>query len=554
MKINFLIVLILILSIFLRFWHLNEFPATLYGDEQAFAWNAYNILLTGKDEYGKPFPLEFRSFDDYKAPIPVYILVPFFKVMGMNMFSIRLPVAISSVITVYAVYLLSGLFFRKKASLIITFLMAISPWHIHLSRGYFEATMSLLFFILGIYFYFASKNRLKIMFFGIFFFALSLYTYFTPRILVPIFLLFLFIYSYKYRDRLVTAKEMLKKFTVSFIFFIILISPLIKVTFFGEGLSRFNKLTGSLELEAVQTVVKERNTSNLSARWKPLFHNRYLATVRLVADNYLELLSPNFWYIYGDSSLRYFTGNMGMFYLLEFPFFIVGAYLLFVKKRKVALFFFVWILLAPIPAALVGKPYAVRTLAILPAPFIFVGYGIYKSFDMVKYMFGRRILTVSLVLLFTLSLFTLLIRYYMEYPVYAATWWGWENKAAIDYAIARSTKYKDIFISNFYSGATLAFAVYNHYDPIQYRYAINHPVTMADGRHLVKLGKYYFGSLDLNKNRLEEKIIPTDSLYIGRPEEPRGEDQIVAPDDGRLIFVVHDTLRKKCYIYAKIPC
>lgn len=190
----------------------------------------------------------------------------------------------------------------------------------------------------------------------------------------------------------------------------------------------------------------------------------------------------------------------------------------------------------------------------LPAPYIFVGYGIYESIKAVENILGRRVLVTSLVLLFTVSLSTLLIRYYLEYPVYAATWWGWENKAAIDYAQARTSKYKQIFISNFYSGATLAFAVYNHYDPIRYRYAIDHPVTMADGRHLIKLGKYYFGSLDLDANRLKKKIIPPNSLYIGRPEEPRGEDQIVAPDDGRLIFVIHDTLRKKCYIDPKIPC
>ena len=43
---------------------------------------AYSILKTGRDEYGSPFPLLFRSFDDYKAPIPVYLLVPVFKFFG----------------------------------------------------------------------------------------------------------------------------------------------------------------------------------------------------------------------------------------------------------------------------------------------------------------------------------------------------------------------------------------------------------------------------------------------------------------------------------------
>ena len=142
----------------------------------------------------------------------------------------------------------------------------------------------------------------------------------------------------------------------------------------------------------------------------------------------------------------------------------------------------------------------------------------------------------------------------MEYPLYAATWWGWENKAALDYAKMREDDYNMIFISDFYSGITLADAVYNSLDPLSYRQAKEAPVVLADNRHLVKIGKYYFGSLDLNESRLKEKILPSDSLYIGRPEEPGGEDEIRAPDDGRLLFVVHDTHKKACYIDNSFPC
>src|SRR3990172_7176132 len=95
-----LLFLVLLLAFVLRYFKIGNYPATLYGDEQAFAWNAYNILKTGSDEYGLRLPLEFRSFDDYKSPLPVYLLVPFFKVSGMNAYSIRLPVVIFSTLTV----------------------------------------------------------------------------------------------------------------------------------------------------------------------------------------------------------------------------------------------------------------------------------------------------------------------------------------------------------------------------------------------------------------------------------------------------------------------
>jgi len=172
--------------------------------------------------------------------------------------------------------------------------------------------------------------------------------------------------------------------------------------------------------------------------------------MRLVKNNYLEHLSPNFWYIYGDNSLRYFTGNMGMFYLFEMPFWQLVCIFLS-KIKKAGIFTIGWILLAPIPASLVGRSFAVRSISMLPAPFFIAGYGLYKFtafFKRPKTAIAAS-LVVSLVAVFFMG--SLLIRYYLEYPVYAATWWGWENKKAIDYAKEREAKYDKIFISDFYT-------------------------------------------------------------------------------------------------------
>ena len=76
-KLGYIIIGIVILSLFLRSYNLANNPPALYGDELSFAWNAWNILKTGTDEFGVKMPLQFRAFDDYKAPIPVYLLVPF---------------------------------------------------------------------------------------------------------------------------------------------------------------------------------------------------------------------------------------------------------------------------------------------------------------------------------------------------------------------------------------------------------------------------------------------------------------------------------------------
>ncbi len=77
-----ILLLILILGIVLRFWQLGKTPTGFYLDEAALGYNAYSIMETGKDEYGKDWPILFRSFGDFKAPIYTYLLIPIYKIWG----------------------------------------------------------------------------------------------------------------------------------------------------------------------------------------------------------------------------------------------------------------------------------------------------------------------------------------------------------------------------------------------------------------------------------------------------------------------------------------
>ena len=76
---NSLLVFIVFLAVLLRFFKLGSIPPHLTPDEAALGYNAYSILKTGKDEFGKTFPLVFKSFGDYKPGLYVYASVPFLK-------------------------------------------------------------------------------------------------------------------------------------------------------------------------------------------------------------------------------------------------------------------------------------------------------------------------------------------------------------------------------------------------------------------------------------------------------------------------------------------
>ena len=82
---------IVVLAFILRFFMLGQNPPSLNWDETSIGYNAYSILKTGKDEYGTSFPIEFRSFDDYKPPVYIYLDVLPVTIFGLTEFAVRFP-------------------------------------------------------------------------------------------------------------------------------------------------------------------------------------------------------------------------------------------------------------------------------------------------------------------------------------------------------------------------------------------------------------------------------------------------------------------------------
>jgi 4-amino-4-deoxy-L-arabinose transferase-like glycosyltransferase len=90
MKIKLLLVLLFILGTFFRLYRLSSYPPLLW-DEAALGYNSYSILKTGRDEFGQVLPLIFKSFGDYKPGLYIYLTLPFVKLLGLSVLSVRLP-------------------------------------------------------------------------------------------------------------------------------------------------------------------------------------------------------------------------------------------------------------------------------------------------------------------------------------------------------------------------------------------------------------------------------------------------------------------------------
>ena len=65
--------LVLFVHLAVRVVGLNSSPASINWDEASLGYNAYSLLKTGKDEYGNPWPVALRSFNDYKPALYSYL-------------------------------------------------------------------------------------------------------------------------------------------------------------------------------------------------------------------------------------------------------------------------------------------------------------------------------------------------------------------------------------------------------------------------------------------------------------------------------------------------
>jgi hypothetical protein len=177
---------ILALAIFLRTYHFNTIPPGIYVDETNGGLDSLYIL-EGRDVspfatgwYGTP-----NSFLYYMAGI--------FKIFGANWLGLKLVSLIAAILTVPAIYLLGRLMFGPLVGLSAMTLMAVSRWHLSLSRWGWNETAPPLFQVLATFFLIRGLRDRRALDYALsgLLMGLSIYTYLSARLAVAT--LFLYI-------------------------------------------------------------------------------------------------------------------------------------------------------------------------------------------------------------------------------------------------------------------------------------------------------------------------------------------------------------------------
>jgi len=468
------LILIVILAFALRVYKLGDYPVGLTWDEPALGYNAYSILKTGRDEYGKLFPITFKSFGDYKPGLFIYYLIPSVGIFGLNEFAIRFPSALAGVGTVLAVFFLVKIIFEKRKEVfslafLSSLLLAVSPWNIHFSRGAWEANLALFTIVVGVIFFLRSIKDEKIKWFfpAFIFFAFSFYVYHGAKVFLVVFLGGSLLFLFKDLRRLPQEKKI-----IGLILLFFLLIPLF--TSF-KGSSNRAKVMSIFSYkrpeEEINKILSQEEGKNLNFF---LYHSEILETGRGILSRYFNHFSARFLFFEGDwASPRHSVPYMGMMYFVEIPFLILGiGYFLATKKNPFENLLIWWLLTGPLPAAITRDAvHGIRSYWMVVPLVIFTSLGILRFFSLIKAYWPKFFLP-SVSFIFLVYIFCLILYldlYYVHFPKKNSSGWNYGMKEVAKIIEEGKSKYSKIIMTQKYGQPYIFYLFYNQYPPKNYQ-------------------------------------------------------------------------------------
>lgn len=526
-KTNIFLLLILILGLFFRIYNLSSIPPSASLDEASIGYNAYSLLRTGADEYDNRFPLLLRAYDDWRPALYVYLVIPCIKIFGLNIFAVRLPSVILSIFTMIATYFLTKAILNnqeylmnkkinnKTIALLTTLLLAISPWHIYLSRLGHEANAGLAFFIFAMTF-FIKRN----LFLSFLFFTLSFMSYQSEKIFVPLMLLSIVLI---YKNELVKFK---KQLFLSLILCLIILTPFIRETLSPHALIRFQatNIISANKARFDKNAINLKQAVDTGDNLRKIIYNRRILIARIIFEGYTSHFNHS-WLFANQFNDKHKIPGIGLMYFWEMPVLIIGLIILIIKKIdwKIKMLLILWLLISPISAAVTtDSPHAMRSYTFLPVVQIISALGIISIFNLLKNRFLQISSFVFFITLIITSLICLYKQYFIVFPKTQSSSFQYALSKAIPFVLNIQKFHENVIFSNqnnLYQ-SYMFFLFYSQYDPAVYQ---KEGGTESGGfAEDHNIGKYIFRPIKWSKELKNGSI-----LYVGNIDDFSGETQVL---------------------------
>lgn len=338
-----LLLLVILLGSFLRFYRLSDFPVQLNHDEVSQLYDAISIAQTGRDIYGNFLPLIFPSVNDFKPPFYTYITSIFYLFLGGGELTIKLPGVLFGSLIIPAVYLFVLKLFKKwQIAIIATLFTALSPFEIFFSRKSFENGAGILLMLLGFttLLIYIEKKQQRWLFLAAMLLGAALYTYFSHAIIIPLLLIsFILIFKNYFSSSI-------KKHLFALLLFLAISLPLLLIA-----------LTNSNARYRSQTVFVTQSV-NLGKLIQ--YENRYKAILDFSFNRYLDQFNPEFIFGNGLDFTNQGPLGMGPILFVQLPFLLLGVFYILrlpglTGQKKLIL---AWLLLGMLPSGLTFEPHS----------------------------------------------------------------------------------------------------------------------------------------------------------------------------------------------------
>jgi len=520
------------IAFFVRIYQLSSLPPSLNWDEVSFGYNAYSILKTGRDEFGTFMPLYFRSLDDFKLPVYMYMTAASISVFGYNDFAVRFPSAFTGSLSVIIVFflvreliLIASLKKKKEVEISTTYIfiplismitIALLPWNIQFSRMAAEANAGLFFFIFGVFSAIkAVRVGRKWALFTVVSFGLAAYSYLTFRVLVAcMFPVFLFLYG---RDIYNKTRLTIRYLTIVLsLFFIIALS----VELFGGGAhirySGSNVFDNNYEYEIALKQMKYDAIKGINIPRRIYHDSEIFTSAMIVFRGYLSHFSPEFLFFDSEAKHHHAPG-VGLLYIFMIPFIPIGIFLsLKYFGTKGFILLSSWMLFSPVAAAFTRDiPHAIRAIGMSIPLGIYFGTGIYGSVQYMHkkskyYAFGLLVALFASIVLF---LGHYVHQYTIHLPHEQSDKWAYGQESVMKFISQHHDEYEKVLVSSKLPWPHSFYLYYAKVDPMRY---LKYGGTKSGGweNNWNSYENIYFKNFDTKKDRTTDNM-----LFVGLPSE-----------------------------------
>ena len=188
--------LLMALSVTLRVWRFGSIPGGMNQDGAMAAVDAKALADYGTDRFGTFLPVHFKAWGYGQMSVLMsYCMVPFIKLFGLNAVTARLPILLSSLGGLVALYLICRRLLGVRGAQIALFFAACNPWHFMQSRWALDCNMFPHVFLLGLWFLLKGvEGKRRFLWLSMVFYALCMYSYGIAFYTVPVFLLIMSLY------------------------------------------------------------------------------------------------------------------------------------------------------------------------------------------------------------------------------------------------------------------------------------------------------------------------------------------------------------------------